>query len=92
MAAGSEDDVVAASSEGWYEDPNDPRLQRWFDGGRWTARVRRADRMPDSGGSRSRATRILLWVVAIVLTTAAVLSIAAVVLFYIAFSQWGDNK
>lgn len=25
--------------EGWYEDPNDPRQWRWWDGAAWTERV-----------------------------------------------------
>ncbi len=92
MALDSDGDALPTVSKGWYEDPHDSRTQRWFDGTKWTARVRRADRTPSPVVSRSKTTRILLWVIAVVLTTAAVLSIAAVVLFYIAFSQWGDNK
>src|SRR5690349_21376960 len=35
---------------GWYPDPRDPGLDRWFDGSAWTEQVRAAAPMPPPTG------------------------------------------
>jgi hypothetical protein len=82
-------DPEVVCSKGWYPDPGDARLERWWDGERWTPQTRRvlAARTTMSTGSK-----VALWVLGTIAVVAVVLAIAFVVLFYVAFSNWGDNK
>ncbi|MFI6998905.1 DUF2510 domain-containing protein [Nocardia sp. NPDC050175] len=36
VKSGSRPATPPVSSPGWYPDPADPRIVRWFDGYRWT--------------------------------------------------------
>ncbi len=83
-----------SAPEGWYDDPEDSRLQRYWDGGAWTER--RTFRplrtgLPDPLPPR-RPAQTALMVVAIVLCLLGFLAVAALLLFLYALSQWGSNK
>ncbi|WP_029289295.1 DUF2510 domain-containing protein [Cellulomonas sp. HZM] len=42
------------SAPGWYHDPQDPRLVRWYDGTQWTANVQVLGSVPGAPGAPGR--------------------------------------
>ena len=78
MEAGTDRAVPTTSDparRGWYPDPNDGEMARWWDGSQWTAAVR----SPDPDLARPRAT-VSRWAYAGVAATVAG-SLAVILLF-----------
>ena len=85
-----------ACSKGWYPDPHSQIHERWFDGERWSGKVRRTDPTRDARRSprprMPRGAKAALWVAGIIIVVGTVLMVAVVAMFYAGLAGWADNK